>query len=189
MGWNPGCDGVGGKTPTDFRQVWVSPIAFLNVRAAAEYQSPLQPPRPVWVQWPLQSTNPVPSRLTRCCEQVGGLPINVSPKMGQTGKSDNLEQLLSYSAWWGAAGTLLKAFENKNTSSLLRLGDSLSCVKSLLTTQWHLKGTDRRDARHRDTLKGITKGSETQAINQSIHTVTEQCHGTAFARIQRLGKC
>lgn len=134
---------------------------------------------------PIQS----PAGSQDAAEQVGELPINVSPKMGQTEKSDNLEQLLFYSAWWGAAGTLLKAFENKNTSSSQRLGDSLSCVKSLLTTQWHLKRTDRRDAQHRDILKGITKGNETQAINQSIHTVTEQCHGTAFAGIQRLGKC
>lgn len=61
----------------------------------------------------------------------------------------------------------LKAFENKITSSQQRLGDSLSCVKSLLTTQWHLKKIDRRDAQHKDILKGITKGNETQAINPS----------------------
>lgn len=165
------------KFPLTSGRSRISPIILLNVRAAPQYQISFQPPRSAWShssRFSDHSRAPIhsPAGSQAAGEpggggQVGRLSINVSPKTKQTEKSDNLEQLLCDSAWWGAAGTLLKAFENKNTSSLRGLGDSLSCVKSLLTTQWHVKRTDRRDAQHKDILKGVTKGNEIQAINPS----------------------
>ncbi|KAJ7398897.1 hypothetical protein BTVI_120614 [Pitangus sulphuratus] len=165
------------KFPLTSGRSRTSPTTFLDVRAATQYQILFQPPRSVWSHLSRISdhcraathsqASPQHAGKPGESEQVEGLSINVSPKMEQTEKSDNLEQLLCYSAWWGAGGTLLKAFENKNTSILGGLGDSLSCEKSLLTTQWHQKGIERRDAQHKDILKGVTKGNETKAISLS----------------------
>lgn len=137
---------------------------LLNVRAATKYQNSFQPPKSVWShssRFSGHSRAPTHSPAGSWDggepgggRQDGGVSIKVSPRMEQMEKSDNLEQLLCYSA----LGALLKAFGNKNTSSQQRLRDLLSCVKSLLTAQWHLKKTDR-DVHHKYTLKGITNGN------------------------------
>lgn len=186
------------KFPSTSGRSGTSPILFLSVGAAIEYQIWLQPPRSVWShlsRFSAHSRAPIHSPAGSQDagepgggEQVGGLSINVSPKMEQTEKSDNLEQLLHYSACWGAGGTLLKAFENKSTSSLQGLGDSLACVKSLFDNTMASEENRLKRCSAQRYTEGNNKGKWNPG-NQSIHTVAEQSRGSVFARIQRLGKC
>lgn len=102
------------KFPLTSGRSGILPIIFLNVRAATEYQISFQPPKSEWShmsRFSDHSRAPIHSPAGSQDagepgggEQDGELSINVSPKMEQTEKSDNLEQLLCYCAWWGAAG-------------------------------------------------------------------------------------
>ena len=81
------------KFPLTSGRSGISPVPFLDVRAATQYQILFQPPRSVWshlsgISDPSRAAihSPVGSQHTgepSRGEQVGGLSINVSPKMEQ----------------------------------------------------------------------------------------------------------
>ena len=79
------------KFPLTSGRSGISPVTFLDVRAATQYQILFQPPKSVWshlsgISDPFRVAihSPAGSQHAgkpRGGEQVGGLSINVSPKM------------------------------------------------------------------------------------------------------------
>lgn len=177
-GWNPGSVEVHGKTPTDFRQVW----DFTRYIFVCEGSNPIPDPVPpsqvcseplVRDQWPLQSCNIFPPTISPWAQGrwTGWRTLKcIAQNQVERKKSDNMEQLLCYQDLDYAAccgGALLNTFWKQIWLITTRAGWLTVLWKYLLTTQWHLKRTDRRDAQNKKILKRIVKGSETKAINLS----------------------